>query len=147
MANSEKSKFTITQLGSLETWRDFVGGFRPETTRPGRRVVDHEFTSEFIGFTANSYEPGEQAGYWHSHSVLEEVYIFLEGQGQMGLDDSIIDVSAGSVVLVQPGVLRTWRCKPESNTNLKWLCIRAGQHPLPAIPDDAEPLWGLELPW
>jgi mannose-6-phosphate isomerase-like protein (cupin superfamily) len=100
-----------------------------------------------IGITSNSYEPGEQAGYWHVHSILEEVYIFFEGEGQMGLDSTIVDVSPGTVVQVDPGVMRTWRCKPESPTNLTWICIRAGQTPLPAVPDDAEPLWGLELPW
>lgn len=141
------NKFTVTELGALETWRDYVGGFRPDTTRPGRRVVDHEFTSRFVGLTANSYVPGEQCGYWHVHSILEEVYVFLEGEGQMGLDDEIVDVAAGTVVLVQPGVMRTWRCKPERPTNLKWICIRAGQDPLPPLPDDAEPLWGLALPW
>ena len=141
------SSFSVTQLGPLSSWIDHVGGFRPETTRPGRRVVDHETTGDVIGLTANSYEPGEQAGYWHVHSVLEEVYVFLEGEGQMGLDAEVVDVSAGTVVQVSPGVMRTWRCLPESPTNLKWICIRAGQTPLPAIPDDAQPLRGLESPW
>jgi mannose-6-phosphate isomerase-like protein (cupin superfamily) len=141
------SGYTITQIGPMDSWRDYVGGFRPDTTRPGRRVVDHEMSGRFVGLTANSYVPGEQCGYWHVHSVLEEVYVFLDGEGQMGLDDEIIDVASGTVVLVEPGVMRTWRCKPESPTNLKWICIRAGQDPLPQVPDDAEPLWGLELPW
>jgi mannose-6-phosphate isomerase-like protein (cupin superfamily) len=139
--------YSVTQLGPLDSWRDFVGGFRPDTTRPGRRVVDHEVTGRIIGLTANAYEPGEQAGYWHAHSVLEEVYVFLEGLGQMGLDDDIVDVEAGTVVMVPPGVMRTWRCIPESPTQLKWICIRAGQNPLPAVPDDAEPLWDIPLPW
>ena len=141
------SGYTITQIGPMDSWRDYVGGFRPDTSRSGRRVVDHEMSGRFVGLTANSYVPGEQCGYWHVHSVLEEVYVFLDGEGQMGLDDEIIDVAAGTVVLVEPGVMRTWRCKPESPTNLKWICIRAGQDPLPPVPDDAEPLWGLELPW
>jgi mannose-6-phosphate isomerase-like protein (cupin superfamily) len=124
-----------------------VGGFRPDTTRPGRRVVDHEITGNVIGISSNSYEPGEQAGYWHVHSVLEEVYVFLEGKGQMALDSAIVDVEAGTVVQVGPGVMRTWRCVPHSDTRLKWICIRAGQNPLPPVPDDAEPLWGLAMPW
>lgn len=139
--------FSVTELGPLSSWRDFVGGFRPDTTRPGRRVVDHEVTGDVIGFTANSYEPGEEAGYWHVHSVLEEVYVFLEGEGQMGLDSEVVDVKAGTVVQVSPGVMRTWRAVPGSPTNLKWICIRAGQKPLPAVPDDAEPIRGLPMPW
>ena len=127
------SGYTITQIGPMDSWRDYVGGFRPDTSRSGRRVVDHEMSGRFVGLTANSYVPGEQCGYWHVHSVLEEVYVFLDGEGQIGLDDEIIDVAAGTVVLVEPGVMRTWRCKPESPTNLKWICIRAGQDPLPQV--------------
>lgn len=141
------SGYSVSELGPSDSWGDHVGGFRPETTRPGRRVVDHEVGGEIIGMTANAYEPGEEAGYWHSHSVLEELYVFLEGLGQMGLDDEVIDVRAGTVVKVSPGVMRTWRCTPESPTQLRWLCIRAGQNPLPALPDDATPLRDIPAPW
>ena len=141
------TNYSVTEIGSLESWRDHFGGFVPETTRDGRRVVDHELKGEVIGMSATAYEPGEEAGYWHSHSILEEVFVFLEGEGQMGLDDDVIDVRAGTIVQVSPGVMRTWRCTPESPTQLKWLCIRAGQIPLPAIPDDAEPIRDIPMPW
>lgn len=146
MSVSEK-KFSVTQIGPLDSWRDTFGGFVPATTRVGRRVVDHELSPGLIGMTATSYEPGEEAGYWHSHSILEEVYVFLEGLGQMGLDDEVVDVHPGTIIQVSPGVMRTWRCVPESPTQLKWLCIRAGQDPLPAIPDDAVPLTDIPMPW
>jgi len=48
---------------------------------------------------------------------------------------------------VGTGVMRTWRCKPDSPANLKWICIRAGQIPLPAIPDDAVPIRDIPMPW
>jgi mannose-6-phosphate isomerase-like protein (cupin superfamily) len=139
--------YSITELGPLPSWREHRGGFRPATTRDGRRVVDHELTGLLIGMTANSYEPGEQAGYWHSHSILEELYVFLEGEGQMGLDGEVVDVHPGTVVSVSPGVMRTWRCVPESPGALRWLCIRAGQNPVPPVPDDAQPITDLPMPW
>jgi mannose-6-phosphate isomerase-like protein (cupin superfamily) len=110
-------------------------------------VIDHEINTEVIGFTATAYEPGEEAGYWHSHSELEEVYVFLEGEGQMGLDDEVVDVHPGTVVHVGTGVMRTWRCKPDSPAQLRWLCIRAGGGPLKAIPDDAHPIRDIPMPW
>ena len=119
----------------------------PATNKQGRRVIDHELDTEVIGFTATAYEPGEEAGYWHSHSELEEVYVFLEGEGQMGLDDQVVDVHPGTVVHVGTGVMRTWRCKPDSPTQLRWLCIRAGGGPLKAIPDDAHPIRDIPMPW
>ena len=110
-------------------------------------MIDHELETEIIGFTATAYEPGEEAGYWHSHTELEEVYIFLEGEGQMGLDDDVVDVSAGTVIHVPTGVMRTWRCRPDSPTQLRWLCIRAGKGPLEAIPTDATPIRDIPMPW
>ena len=137
----------MTEIGPMDSWRHTFGGFVPETERQGRRVVDHELGGDVIGMTATAYEPGNEAGYWHSHSQLDELYVFLEGEGQMGLDDEVIDVHPGTVVQVGTGVMRTWRAKPDSPTELRWLCIRAGVTPLPAIPDDAEAIADIPMPW
>ena len=134
-------------IGALDEWRDFYGGFRPTSSRDGRRVVDHELTMQYIGVTANALEPGEEAGYWHRHSKIEEVYLFLEGAGQMGLDDEVVDVTAGSVVRVGQGVWRTWGAHPESPGQLRWLCIRAGGYELPEFPDDSERDDARPSPW
>lgn len=141
------ARYTLTNIGPMNSWRDHFGGFVEATNKQGRRVIDHELETEIIGFTATAYEPGEEAGYWHSHTELEEVYIFLEGEGQMGLDDDVVDVSAGTVIHVPTGVMRTWRCKPDSPTQLRWLCIRAGKGPLEAIPRDATPIRDIPMPW
>jgi mannose-6-phosphate isomerase-like protein (cupin superfamily) len=141
------SDYQLTELGSLDTWRDHYGGFRPDSSRDGRRVVDFELTMQYLGFTANAYEPGEQAGYWHRHSRVEEVYVFLAGHGQMGLDDEVVNVGPGTVVRVGQGVWRTWRCVPDSPTQLRWLCIRAGGYELPELPDDSERGPDRPQPW
>lgn len=131
------SGYQIVNVGAPEKWRDFYGGFRPDSSRDGRRVVDHEMTNQYIGLTVNALEPGEEAGYWHTHSQVEELYVFLAGRGQMGLDDNLVEVSAGDVVRVSPEVWRTWRCRPDSPGQLQWLCIRAGATELPEFPNDA----------
>lgn len=141
------SGYEVVNIGAPDAWRDFYGGFVPQTSRDGRRVVDHEMTNQFIGMTANAYEPGEEAGYWHTHSEIEELYVFLEGSGQMGLDDDIVDVTAGSVVRVGQGVWRTWRALPESKGQLRWLCIRAGASELTNYPHDATRDEERSSPW
>jgi mannose-6-phosphate isomerase-like protein (cupin superfamily) len=140
-------KYSVTNIGSLDSWRQHFGGYVPETNKQGRRVVDHELESEVIGLSVTAYEPGEEAGYWHSHSELEEVYVFLDGYGQMGLDEEVVEVVPGTVIQVGTGVMRTWRCKPDSPTQLRWLCIRAGGGPLEAIPTDAVPIRNIPMPW
>ena len=131
----------------MDSWRDHFGGYVPETNKQGRRVVDHELESEVIGLSVTAYEPGEEAGYWHPHSELEEVYVFLDGYGQMGLDDDLVEVTPGTVIHVGTGVMRTWRCRPDSPSQLRWICIRAGGGKLEAIPSDAVPIRDIPMPW
>ncbi|WNM24308.1 cupin domain-containing protein [Demequina capsici] len=141
------SDYQVTELGALDDWRAHYGGFVPDRSREGRRVVDHELPMQFIGMTANALVPGEQAGYWHTHASDEELYVFLAGEGQMGLDDDVVDVRAGSCIRVGQGVWRTWRCLPDSPTELRWLCIRADGGALPHLPDDATRDESRPSPW
>lgn len=141
------SGYEVTQIGSPEQWRAHFGGFDAARSRDGRRVVDHELTMQFVGLTANALVPGEEAGYWHSHAAVEELYVFLDGRGQMGLDDDVVDVGPGTVVRVGQGVWRTWRAHPESPGELRWLCIRAGGTPLPHFPDDSARAPDRPMPW
>lgn len=141
------SNYQVTQLGALDEWRGHFGGFRPESSRDGRRVVDHELTMQYIGMTANALEPGEEAGYWHTHTAIEELYVFLDGHGQMGLDEELIDVVPGTVVRVGQNVWRTWRANPDSPGELRWLCIRAGGTELPQFPDDSTRDESRPSPW
>jgi hypothetical protein len=124
--------YEVLEIGALDDWRSHYGGFRPESSRDGRRVVDHELTMQYIGVTANALEPGEEAG---------------AGHGQMGLDDDVVDVGAGTLVRVGQGVWRTWRCAPDGSEQLRWLCIRAGGTELPEFPDDSERAVDRPMPW
>ena len=141
------SDYQVTQIGALDEWRGHHGGFDEARSRDGRRVVDHELTMQYIGMTANALEPGEEAGYWHTHSRIEELYVFLEGRGQMGVGDDLVEVGPGSVVRIGQGVVRTWRALPDSPGQLRWLCIRAGGEELPHLPDDSARAPGRPMPW
>lgn len=139
--------YEVISIGAPDAWREHFGGFAPSRSRDGRRVVDHELTMQYIGMTANALEPGEEAGYWHTHDRVEELYVFLTGRGQMGLDDDVVDVEAGTVIRVGQGVWRTWRARPDSEGELRWLCIRAGGEQLPHLPDDATRAPERPMPW
>ena len=139
--------YAVLEIGDPESWREHTGGFRPETSRKGRRVIDHELPMQYIGLTANTFQPGEEAGYWHSHSSIEELYVFLSGHGQMALDDEIVNVGPGTSVRVGQGVWRTWRSLPESPDALRWLCIRAGGSELTHLPEDATRTESRPAPW
>lgn len=141
------SGYQVIEIGALDGWRGHFGGFDEARSRDGRRVVDHELTMQYIGVTANALEPGEEAGYWHTHSKVEELYVFLEGRGQMGLDDDVVEVGPGTVVRVGQGTWRTWRALPDSPAQLRWLCIRAGGEELPHMPNDSMRNPEKQMPW
>jgi mannose-6-phosphate isomerase-like protein (cupin superfamily) len=141
------SGYQVVEIGTLGEWRGHHGGFDAARSRDGRRVVDHELTMQYIGLTANALAPGEEAGYWHAHSRVEELYVFLDGRGQMGLDDDVVEIGPGTVIRVAQGVARTWRSHPDSRGELRWLCIRAGGGELPHLPDDSSRLPDRPMPW
>ncbi len=139
--------YEVVEIGAPQEWRQHVGGFDASRSRQGRRIVDHELTMQYIGMSANALAPGEEAGYWHRHAKVEEVYVFLDGRGEMGLDDDVVPVGPGTVVRVGQGVLRTWRAHPDSDGELRWLCLRAGGEQLPHVPDDSSRAPERPMPW
>ena len=141
------ASYEVVDVGAVEKWGEHFGGFSPQTSLHGRRLLDREIPLGFAGITVNSRVPGEGADYRHAHSVLEELYLFLAGEGVMLLGDRVFPVSEGTAIRVGQGVMRSWYCLPESPVPLAWLCIRAGAGPLEAVPSDATPLRDVPLPW
>ena len=136
--NGGMNGYQVFETGDFEQWAGRIGGILPEAQMPGRLFVDRELDLTFFGLTVNSREPGEGAHFWHTHSHLEELYLFLTGTGVMGLDDDVVSVGPGTAVRVDPGVWRTWRAATTSAGPLTWICIRGGNGPLSSTGDKAE---------
>lgn len=136
------SDYEVLEMGGLDAWQEFTGG-----VAPGKRFVEKELPLQFIGMSANAAEPGKQAPFWHTHEKFEELYVFLAGRGQMGLNDDVIDVQAGTTVRVPQGTWSTWRCLPDSPEQLRWLCIRAAGDPLAEVGRDGALDQDRPMPW
>jgi mannose-6-phosphate isomerase-like protein (cupin superfamily) len=140
-----ESTYQVFELGAPDTWSRHVGG---AFNTSGRRILDRgDLPLEYFGVSVNERKPGEWAGYWHSHSLLEELYLFIEGEGEMALDEKIVTVKAGTAIRVGQNVMRTWRCSPRSPSPLRWICIRGAGAKLSSIPRDAEPITSIPQPW
>jgi len=64
-------------------------------------VVDNTFLQN-LTVSQTTLHPG-QSTQGHSHDGLDEVYIFISGQGRMELDDALLEVKAGDMVLIPGG--------------------------------------------
>jgi mannose-6-phosphate isomerase-like protein (cupin superfamily) len=66
----------------------------------------------------------------HKHQQNEEVYLFLQGKGQMRIDDEIFDVEEGSAVRIAPQGSRSYR--NTSTEDLFYVVIQAKEGSLSA---------------
>jgi mannose-6-phosphate isomerase-like protein (cupin superfamily) len=79
-------------------------------------------------------EPGATQPFGHHHRGQEELYVILDGDGQVKLDDDVFDVSTLDAVRVAPEVMRAFSAGPNG---LEFLAYGA-----PAV---AEPMKDVEL--
>jgi uncharacterized cupin superfamily protein len=72
------------------------------------------FLGQALGFTGmevslNRAVPGQTSPFVHDHRRHEELYLFLDGEGQFQVDGEVFPVRAGTCVRVAPGGQRAWR--------------------------------------
>jgi mannose-6-phosphate isomerase-like protein (cupin superfamily) len=61
----------------------------------------------------------------HRHAGQEEVYVFVNGKGQMELDHTVFAIEAGDTVLIKDNVFH----KVHNNTDfgLEFICVFDGR--------------------
>ena len=60
----------------------------------------------------------------HKHEGQEEVYMFMKGSGKMELDDKVIEVKEGDLILIEDGVFH--RVHNTGSSDLYMVCIFDG---------------------
>lgn len=112
---STEQKFTHVELGTFK-----------------EKAQEHSSSKQFLKdllhlsgmeISVTNLARGTAVPFFHSHKQNEELYIVVEGTGQMQLDGEIIDVTEGSFVNVPPSCSRGIRASAESD--LTYLCIQA----------------------
>lgn len=86
------------------------------------------FLKDVVGTTGmevsfGSLAAGQSVPFFHRHKQNEELYIVLSGNGVFTLDGNEIEVSAGSIVRVEPQVSRC--TKNTGSEPLVYVCIQA----------------------
>ncbi|MBD2325607.1 cupin domain-containing protein [Alkalinema sp. FACHB-956] len=78
------------------------------------KVQGKLFLKELLGLTGaeislNVMPPGGAVPFYHKHQQSEEIYLFIQGQGEFQVDGECFSVQSGSVVRVAPEGERCWR--------------------------------------
>ena len=73
-------------------------------------------------FSFQSFAPGAETGFLHTHRSHEELYFFLRGRGEFQVDGRIFPVREGSAVRVAPAGRRSVR--NNGTEPLAMLCVQ-----------------------
>ncbi|MGH1406584.1 MAG: cupin domain-containing protein [Rhodomicrobiaceae bacterium] len=134
--NTAKSGTNHTQFesGSLQSW------IENSVEIPGLgKVAGKLFLKEQMNLTSceisiNALPPGEGMPFHHTHKQNEEIYIFLNGTGQVQIDNEVLEVKEGTILKIAPNGVRTWR--NNGSEMLVYLVLQ--------MKDNSLVQWGLE---
>jgi len=138
--------FQLQNVGNFSDLNQYV--FAPEGTPIS--LEGKLFLGDLLGLSSmeislNKNSAGTGVNFFHRHLKHEEVYIFINGQGEMMIDDEILEVKEGSIVKIKPEAKRSWW--NTGDTDLTYLVLQApeGGMKSPGI-EDGELLEG-KVPW
>lgn len=121
--------FAVVDLGSFLS----LDRFTFELSAVNLQVEGKLFLKQILNLTSaeislNKLKPGQSIPFYHKHRLNEEIYLFIKGNGEFQVDDTVFPVSEGTVVRVDCNGERCWR--NNSDEDLYYIVIqsRAGSY-------------------
>lgn len=119
---AEAKNFSAISVGKLNELGEYVLQLGPDVKIPGKVFGGAALQATGAEFSFQSFAPGTETGFLHTHKTHEELYFFLSGKGEFQVDGKIFPVAEGSVVRVAPAGLRSVRNK--GTEPLVMLCVQ-----------------------
>ena len=115
-------------------------------SEPAPRVELHEA----LGLTGaevsiNTVPPNGGVPFVHVHTNNEELYIVLEGKGELWIDGETLPIQAGDSFRIDPAGKRAIRAAADSS--LKYICIQTKAHSLGGFTMTDAKLVDDKAPW
>lgn len=114
--------FTAVGVGRMGELGDYVLELGPEIRIPGKVFGGAAVGATGADFSFQSFAPGTETGFLHTHKTHEELYFFLSGSGEFQVDGRVFPVGEGSVVRVAPEGRRSVR--NNGTEPLVMLCVQ-----------------------
>ena len=115
-------------------------------SEPAPRVELHEA----LGLTGaevsiNTVPPNGGVPFAHVHTNNEELYIVLEGKGELWIDGETLPIQAGDSFRIDPAGKRAIRAAADSS--LKYICVQTKAHSLGGFTMTYAKLVDDKAPW
>ncbi|MDE6446648.1 MAG: cupin domain-containing protein [Alistipes sp.] len=116
------ANFSAIDAGKLNELGDYLLELGPEIKIPGKVFGGAAVGATGGEFSFQSFLPGTETGFLHTHKTHEELYFFLAGSGEFQVDEKVFPVTEGSVVRVAPAGRRSVR--NNGTAPLVMLCVQ-----------------------
>lgn len=114
--------FTAVDAGKMAQLGEYRLQLAPGVELPGKVFGGAAVGATGAEFSFQSFAPGTETGFLHTHRTHEELYFFLSGRGEFQVDDECFPVGEGSVVRVAPEGRRSVR--NNGSEPLVMLCVQ-----------------------
>lgn len=106
---AEGTHFSALSTGSFRKLNDYVLPIAPGMEIQGKVFMGQALQTTGAEISFQSFAPGKETGFLHTHQTHEELYIFVSGKGEFQVDGQVFPVGEGSVVRVAPEGKRSVR--------------------------------------
>lgn len=106
---AEGTHFSALSTGSFSQLNDYVLPVAPGMEIQGKVFMGQTLQTTGAEISFQSFDPGKETGFLHTHQKHEELYIFVSGKGEFQVDGQVFPVGEGSVVRVAPEGKRSVR--------------------------------------
>ncbi|MFQ4142513.1 cupin domain-containing protein [Chlorogloeopsis sp. ULAP02] len=124
------NNFTVVDFGKFSDLEQYFF----EAQEPSIKLEGKVFLKQLLQLTSaeislNTLQPLKSIPFYHKHQLNEEIYIFIQGQGEFQVDDCVFPVSEGTVIRVDSEGERCLR-NISDQEQLNWIVIqsRAGSY-------------------
>ncbi len=114
--------FSAVNFGKLNEIKDYVLDISPDFRIPGKMFGGTEMGTTGGEFSFQSFAPGTESGFLHTHKTHEELYFCLLGKGEFQVDGQVFAFEEGSAVRVAPAGKRSIRNNGDSEMIV--LCVQ-----------------------
>lgn len=106
---AEGTHFSALSTGSFSQLNDYVLPVAPGMEIQGKVFMGQALQTTGAEISFQSFAPGKETGFLHTHQTHEELYIFVSGKGEFQVDGQVFPVGEGSAVRVAPEGKRSVR--------------------------------------
>lgn len=106
---AEGTHFSALSTGSFSQLNDYVLPVAPGMEIQGKVFMGQTLQTTGAEISFQSFAPGKETGFLHTHQTHEELYIFVSGKGEFQVDGQVFPVGEGSIVRVAPEGKRSVR--------------------------------------